>query len=183
MRDSDFMKKKKIFMTLIALGIIIVVIGTIIAITGSNSKNKKPRVEKEIVDLVKSDYKASNIIYGTPETEEKYMFFDNVEYKVIGYKEFKSLTYVYTIIDDTYTGVMNTYFLKDVDKYNKYMAISDIIYVNINSKCDVGKFDNNISTYYDKNNNKIIKSNKREAKVVKVNGKYKLEGSLYNCID
>ncbi len=164
------MKKKKIFMTLIA-------------ITGSNSKNKKPRVEKEIVDLVKSDYKASNIIYGTPETEEKYMLFDNVEYKVIGYKEFKSLTYVYTIIDDTYTGVMNTYFLKDVDKYNKYMAISDIIYVNINSKCDVGKFDNNISTYYDKNNNKIIKSNKREAKVVKVNGKYKLEGSLYNCID
>ena len=67
---------------------------------------------------------------------------------------------------------MNTYFLKDVDKYNKYMSISDIIYVNINSKCDVGKFDNNISTYYDKNNNKIIKSNKREAKVVKVNGKY-----------
>ena len=119
----------------------------------------------------------------TPETEEKYMFFDNIEYKAIGYKEFKSLTYVYTIIDDTYTGVMNTYFLKDVDKYNKYMAISDIIYVNINSKCDVGKFDNNISTYYDKNNNKIIKSNKREAKVVKVNGKYKLEGSLYNCID
>ena len=31
--------------------------------------------------------------------------------------------------------------------------------------------------------NKIIKSNNREAKVVKVNGKYKLEGSLYNCID
>lgn len=30
---------------------------------------------------------------------------------------------------------------------------------------------------------KIIESNKREAKVVKVNGKYKLEGSLYNCID
>ena len=51
MRDSDFMKKKRITMTLIALGIIIVIIGTIIAITGSNSKNKKPRVEKEIVDL------------------------------------------------------------------------------------------------------------------------------------
>lgn len=177
------MKKKKLILYLIVLGIVIAVIGTIITITGNDNKNKKPRVEKEIVDLVKSDYKASNIIYGTPETEEKYMFFDNVEYKGIGYKEFKKVSYIYTIIDDTYTDVMNTYFLQDINKYNKYMSIDDIVYVNINSKCDVGKFDNNISTYLDKNNNKIVKSNKREAKVIKIDGKYKLEGSLYNCID
>lgn len=177
------MKKKKLIISLIVLGVIIVISGTIIAIIGNDNKNKKPRVEKEIVDLVKSDYKASNIIYGTPETEEKYMFFDDVEYKGIGYKEFKKVSYIYTIIDDTYTGVMKTYFTQDINKYNKYMSIDDIVYVNINSKCDVGKFDNNISTYFDKNNNKIVKNNKREAKLIRVDGKYKLEESLYNCID
>lgn len=179
------MKKKKTIMSLISLGIIIVIIGTVVAITGNNKNNKndkKPSIEKEIVELVKNDYKTSNIIYGIPETEEKYMFFDNIEYKGIGYKEFKKVSYIYTIIDDTYTGVMNTYFLQDINKYNKYMSIDDIVYVNINSKCDVGKFDNNISTYIDKDNNKIVKSNEREAKVVKIDGKYKLEGSLYNCI-
>ncbi len=177
------MKKKIFILVMEIIGVILIITGIILACSGKLKINVSNTMDKEILKLVKNDYIISNILYGTPKTVEDYFFIEDVQYKKIDYDDYKTLNYPYSIIDNTYTGVTHTYFNDDVNKYNKYMLIDDIVYVNINSKCDIGKFDKNISTYFDKNNNIIIKSNGRETKAEKINGKYKLDGSLYNCIE
>lgn len=178
------MNKMKLGKLFSIIGIIVVIIGISLLIINITSKSdtKNNDIDKEIMKLVKNDYEISTIIYGIPDTKDDTFKLEGIEYKAVNNDKFKEVSYTSSLVRNTYTGVTYSYYLEDINKYNKYMSIDDIIYVNINSKCDVGKFDNNISTYYDKNNNKIVKNNKREAKVIKIDGKYRLDGSLYKCI-
>ncbi len=177
------MKKKVLILVLEIIGIFLVAAGIILICTGKFNFEVSNTVDDEIIKLVKNDYKASNILYGTPKTKEAYFIDDEVQYIGIDYDDYKSLNYPYSLIDNTYTGLTHTYFEEDVNKYNQYIEYNGDIYVSVNSKCDVSKYDKNISTYIDKDNNTMVKSNGREAKVVKEKGKYKLDGSLYNCVE
>lgn len=177
------MKKKILILVLEIIGFLLVAAGIIIVCTGKFNIGVSNEVDEKIIKLVENDYKVSNILYGTPKTKEAYFNTDDVQYIGIDYDDYKSLNYPYSLIDETYTGLTHTYFEEDVNKYNQYVEYDGIIYVKINSKCDISKYDTNISTYIDKDNNTIVKNNGREAKVVKEKGKYKLNGSLYNCID
>lgn len=180
------MKKTKLqnILIIIIVGCLIFAFGIIVLIISNrNDTDTKNTLKDEMTELVKRDYMVTNIIYGTPIVNDNIiMTFDEIEYKAIDYKEFKNLSYLYDIIDNTYAGVMNTYYADDVNKYNSYMEIDDNIYVAVNTKCDIGEFDDDIkvSTL---NNEIIVKSNNLEVKAIKDKGQYKLEGSFYRCSD
>ena len=179
------LKKIKIWeLVLLIIGIIIIML-IILSIfnTSNNTKNDNKQSNKliKIKNLIKKDYDISNYMYGNPSVSEDSITFDGVTYYRLENSSLKDLSSYQKLINGTYIDDLLTTSLININKYNKYVEMEKKLYVNINSKCNIDKFDDKITIINETDDEVTVKTNNREIAINKGGNIYKLKDSAYNC--
>jgi hypothetical protein len=177
-------KKNKSFIIIliIILGVILLTIGIIcIAKNNKSSNSSNNKKLTKITSLLKNDYLVSNYVFGKPNTDEANVIIDDTKYNIIVDKDVTSINDLNNLINNTYTGDILTTYLIKLNEYNKYVETENKLYVNINSKCNIDKFDDKISIVSETDDTVTVKTNNRTVKVSKDGNIYKLKESAYNC--
>ena len=177
------MKKIKLPLIILFVSLVIIVLTFGLASLTENNKldSKNDKLLTSITELVKKDYLATNLILGKPTTDEASVVIDGTKYDIVIDKNLSGIADLQNIIFNTYTDDALESYLLELDKYNKYVEVENTLYVNVNSLCTVSNFDENIKIIKKNDNEIVIKNNNKEIKVVKKDGKYKLQESAYNC--
>ena len=179
------MKNKKIFVTiLLLLGILLLISGIIlIYLSGAKTDvSKSDNMSTKIKSLLKNDYIVSNLIYGTPKVKNiPNVTIDNFEYKLVDDDNITGIESLHKIINNTYSDDLFTDSIVDFNKYNKYVEVENKLYVNINSKCSIDKFDDKVSIVNETDDIITVKNNNRQVTISKDGGIYKLKKSAYIC--
>lgn len=178
------MKKKKILIIiLVVLGVLIITAGIVlISQTTSDNKNDTSRVPEKIKNLLEDDYNISRAIYGSVDVKEvPNVKINDVTYKLVSDDALTGNDSLQELISRTYIDNLFEESMVNINKYNQYVEIEKKLYVNINSKCDIDKFDDNITIEEETNDEIAVKTNKRTVIINKNGNVYKLEDSAYNC--
>ncbi len=180
------LKDIKIWLLVLAIiGIIAIVLGVLLnsntASDNSKDDNKQSDELIKIKSLIKKDYDISNYMYGNPSVSEDSITFDGVTYYRLENSSLKDLSSYQKLINDIYTDNLLTTSLVNISMYNKYVEAEDNLYVNINSKCNIGKFDDKITIVDETDSEITVKTNNREIAISKDGNVYKLKDSAYNC--
>lgn len=180
------MKKKKLLtIILVVLGILLLTAGVILIYlsrTNTTDVSKNDNKSSKVENLLKNDYIISNLIYGTPNAKDvPNITIDNVTYKLIDDKNISGIESLQKFINSTYTDDLFTNSIVDLNKYNKYVEAENKLYVNINSKCNIDKFDDKVSIVSEADDTVTVKTNNRTVTISKDGDIYKLKKSAYNC--
>lgn len=180
------MKKKKILtIILVVLGILLLTAGVILIYyfkTNTTDVSKNDNKSSKIENLMKNDCIISNLIYGIPDVKDvPNITIENVTYKLVADSNIYGIESLQKFINNTYTGDLFTDSMVDLNEYNKYIEAENKLYVNINSKCNIDKFDDKISIVNETDDTVTVKTNNRTVKVSKDGNIYKLKESAYNC--
>ena len=182
---KEFKKFKIWILILVIIGIITIVLGVLFnsntASNNSKDDNKQSDELIKIKSLIKKDYDISNYMYGSPSVSEESITFDGVTYYRLENSSLKDLRSYQKLINDIYTDNLLTTSLINISKYNKYVEAEDNLYVNINSKCNIDKFDDKITIVDETDDEITVKTNNREIAISKDGNIYKLKDSAYNC--
>ena len=179
------LKKIKIWeLVLLIIGMIIIML-IILSIfnTSNNTKNDNKQSNKliKIKNLIKKDYDVSNYMYGSPSVNDECVAFDGVTYYCLENSSLTNLSYYQKLINGTYIDDLLTTSLININKYNKYVEMEKKLYVSINSKCNIDKFDDKITIVSETDDEITVKTNNREIVISKDGNIYKLKDSAYNC--
>ena len=180
------LKDIKIWLLVLAIiGIIAIVLGVLLnsntASNNSKDDNKQSDELIKIKSLIKKDYDISNYMYGIPSVNDESVAFDGVTYYCLENSSLTNLSSYQKLIDGTYIDDLLTTSLININKYNKYVEVEKKLYVNINSKCNIDKFDDKITIVSETDDEITVKTNNREIVISKDGNIYKLKDSAYNC--
>ena len=179
------LKKIKIWeLVLLIIGMIIIML-IILSIfnTSNNTKNDNKQSNKliKIKNLIKKDYDVSNYMYGSPSVNDESVAFDGVTFYCLENSSLTNLSSYQKLINGTYIDDLLTTSLININKYNKYVEMEKKLYVSINSKCNIDKFDDKITIVSETDDEITVKTNNREIVISKDGNIYKLKDSAYNC--
>lgn len=180
------LKNTKILILVLAfIGLFVIMVGVLLSFktAGSNSNDNNNQSDEliKIKRLIKKDYDISNYMYGNPSVSEDSITFDGVTYYRLKNSTLANLSSYQKLINETYTDNLLATSLFNMNKYNKYVEVEKNLYVNINSKCNIDKFDDKITIVDVVNNEVTIKTNNREITISKDGNAYRLKDSAYNC--
>ena len=177
------MKKKSLLIAILigVMGIIILIIAFTFLIKDNNKRTHTTnKVElSSVTKLLKKDYLTTNAVFGNPTTADNDVTIDSIKYDMV--TDISSISDLQKLIKSTYTGDILSTYLLELDKYNKYVEVEKKLYVNINSKCNIDKFDDKITIVSETDDEITVKTNNREIAINKDGNIYKLKDSAYNC--
>lgn len=181
------MKKLKkiniIELMLLVIGVLIIVLSIFLIFNaGNNVKNNKHDNKINVIkSLLKNDYDISNYMYGNPSVSEESVTFYDITYYHLNESSITSIGSYQKLINETYIDNLLTTAFSDMDKYNKYVEVENKLYVNINSKCSIDKFDDKVSIVNETDDIITVKNNNRQVTISKDGSIYKLKKSAYIC--
>lgn len=177
------MKKKSLLIAILigVMGIIILIIAFTFLIKDNNKRTHTTnKVElSSVTKLLKKDYLTTNAVFGNPTTADNDVTIDSIKYDML--TDISSISDLQKLIKSTYTGDILSTYLLEFDKYNKYVEVEKKLYVNVNSKCNIDKFDDKITIVDETDDEITVKTNNREIAISKDGNIYKLKDSAYNC--
>lgn len=178
------LKKSRIIeFMLFVIGIFMIVLSIVLIFNAyNNTNNNKHDYKLNIIkSLLKNDYDISNYMYGNPSVSEESVTFYDITYYHLNKSAITSIDSFQKLINETYIDNLLTSTFSDMDKYNKYVEVENKLYVNINSKCSIDKFDDKVSIVNETDDIITVKNNNRQVTISKDGGIYKLKKSAYIC--
>lgn len=177
------MKKKSLLIAILigVMGIIILIIAFTFLIKDNNKRTHTTnKVElSSVTKLLKKDYLTTNAVFGNPTTADNDVTINSIKYDMV--TDISSISDLQKLIKSTYTGDILSTYLLELDKYNKYVEVENKLYVNINSKCSIDKFDDKVSIVNETDDIITVKNNNRQVTISKDGSIYKLKKSAYIC--
>ena len=177
--------KKTSAIFLILIGIFVIVLGIIFIFPSNNNNDKNDdnsiTLEK-VKTLLENDYIISKALYGIPVTKDvPNVTIDNAVYNLVDDNNITTIESLQKLINRTYTDDLLENSMVDFNKYNAYVEIEKKLYVNINSKCSIDKFDNKITLSNETDDEITVNVNNKTITVIKDANIYKLKDSAYQC--
>lgn len=140
------MKKKNILVIIAILILLGLIVGVLVLKKNSkNNTSSKDNEIKQIKALLKEDNLVKTLIYGNPKLDEAFIELDGVKYYLYNDNSIQNLDDIFKIIDKIYIKEEKATISPDVNKYNKFISSDKHLYIAPANKCNLTKFDDNLS--------------------------------------